>query len=305
MQRYIVIRLLQTIVTLWVLTVIVFTLGRISGSPLDTLLSIESTEEDRARIERLWGLDKSMTRQYFVFMANIGQGELGDSLKWQQPVAGLIMDRFPNTLALSAFSMFIGILIAVPIGIISAVKQDSIFDYLAKSVALLGMSIPPFWFGLMIMWVFAVQLELVPSAGMRGFTSFLLPGMALALAWVAAIIRLLRSSMLDALDSEHLKLARIKGLPEWKVVSKHALRNAAPVPLTYFGLILGALLAGSVSIETVFAWPGLGPLAVEAAVLRDYPLIQGVVLFAGGLFLLINLLVDILYAYLDPRVRYA
>ena len=304
MFHYIVTRLLQAIVTLWVLTLLVFSLGRISGSPLETLLPFEATQEHRARIEKLWGLDKPVTQQYFIFMGNIFKGELGESLRWQQPVAGLIMDRFPNTLALAAFSIAIGTLIAVPIGIISAVKRGSIFDYVAKSVALLGQSLPPFWLGLIVMWVFAVRLELVPSAGMGGITSFILPGMALAFAWVASIIRLLRSSMLDVLDSEYIRLARVKGLPEWKVVYKHALRNAGIVPLTYFGLILGSLLAGSVSIETVFAWPGLGPLAVEAAVLRDYPLMQGIVLFFGGLFLTINLLVDILYVYLNPRIRY-
>lgn len=305
MLNYIVIRLLQTVVTLWVLTIIVFSLGRISGSPLDTLLALEATEEDRARIERLWGLDKPVIQQYFIFLANMSQGELGESLKWRQPAAGLIIDRFPNTLALAAFSIAIGTLIAVPIGIISAVKRGSIFDYVAKSVAILGQSAPPFWLGLMAMWVFAVQLDLVRTSGMSGFTSFIVPGMTLAFAWMAALIRLLRSSMLDALDAEYVRLARVKGLPEWKVIWKHALRNALIVPLTFFGLILGALLAGSVSIETVFAWPGLGPLAVEAAVTRDYPLIQAIVLFFGGLFITINLAIDILYAYLDPRIRYS
>lgn len=305
MLRYIATRLLQTIITLWILTLVVFILTRISGNPIDTLLPIEATEEHRARISKLWGLDKPLTQQYYTFMSNISRGELGTSLKWQQPVAGLILGRFPNTLALAAFSITIGILIAVPIGVLSAVRRGSVFDYVAKTVALLGQSVPPFWLGLMVMWVFAVQLELVSPAGMEGFTSFLLPGMALSLAWIASIIRILRSAMLDVLDSEYIRLARVKGLPEWKVISKHALRNAAIGPLTYFGLILGSLLVGSVSIETVFDWPGLGPLAVEAAMVRDYPLIQGVVLLFGALFLMINLLVDILYGYLDPRIRYA
>jgi len=303
--RYIVTRLLQTIITLWILTLIVFSLTRISGNPVDTLLPLEASEEHRARISKLWGLDKPLIQQYYTFMSNISRGELGTSLKWQQPVAGLIWGRFPNTLALAAFSIAIGTLIAVPIGVLSAVRRGSVFDYVARTVALLGQSVPPFWLGLMVMWVFAVQLELVSPAGKEGFASFLLPGMALSLAWIASIIRILRSSMLDVLDSEYIRLARVKGLPEWKVISKHALRNAAIGPLTYFGLILGSLLAGSVSIETVFDWPGLGPLAVEAAMVRDYPLIQGVVLLFGALFLMINLLVDILYVYLDPRVRYA
>jgi len=303
--RYIATRLIQTIITLWILTLVVFILTRISGNPVDTLLPLEASEEHRARISKLWGLDKPLTQQYYTFMSNISRGELGTSLKWQQPVAGLILGRFPNTLALAAFSIAIGILIAVPIGVLSAVRRGSVFDYVAKTVALLGQSVPPFWLGLMVMWVFAVQLELVSPAGKEGFASFLLPGMALSLAWIASIIRILRSSMLDVLDSEYIRLARVKGLPEWKVISKHALRNAAIGPLTYFGLILGSLLVGSVSIETVFDWPGLGPLAVEAAMVRDYPLIQGVVLLFGALFLIINLLVDILYGYLDPRIRYA
>ena len=305
MLRYIATRLIQTIITLWILTLVVFILTRISGNPVDTLLPLEASEEHRARISKLWGLDKPLTQQYYTFMSNISRGELGTSLKWQQPVAGLILGRFPNTLALAAFSIAIGILIAVPIGVLSAVRRGSVFDYVAKTVALLGQSVPPFWLGLMVMWVFAVQLELVSPAGKEGFASFLLPGMALSLAWIASIIRILRSSMLDVLDSEYIRLARVKGLPEWKVISKHALRNAAIGPLTYFGLILGSLLVGSVSIETVFDWPGLGPLAVEAAMVRDYPLIQGVVLLFGALFLIINLLVDILYGYLDPRIRYA
>lgn len=304
MLHYISIRFLQSLVALWFVTILVFGLSRISGNPLYTLLPMEATDRDRARMAQVWGLDKPVVQQYWIFLSNTVRGRLGDSLKWRRPAVDLIKDRFPDTLQLAAFSIVIGTLMAVPIGLISAVKRGSAVDYFAKSLALLGQSMPPFWLGLVLMWLFAVKLDLVHSGGKGGLVSFILPGVTLSLFWMAAIVRLLRSSMLDALDSEYVRLARIKGIPEWKVICKHALRNASLVPLTYFGLIIGQLAIGSVSVETVFNWPGLGALSVEAVLVRDYPLVQAIVLFFSVLFIVVNLLVDILYAYLDPRIRY-
>lgn len=304
MQRYIVIRLGQSILALWAVTIIVFGLSRITGNPLDTLLSFEAGPEQRAAIEEYWGLDKSLPEQYFTFIGNAFQGDFGDSFKWRIPVMELIKDRFPNTLQLAALSIAIATAVALPIGVLSAVKKDTILDYGGKTLALLGQSAPPFWLGLTLMWIFAVELGLVPTSGKGGITSFILPALSLGLFWVAALMRLVRSAMLDVLDSEYVKLARIKGLAEWKVVWKHVLRNAAIAPLTYFGIILGGLLLGSVSIETVFAWPGIGFLAFDAVTTRDYPLIQAVVLIFSVIFIFINLVVDIMYAYLDPRIRY-
>lgn len=304
MQRFILLRFAQAILALVVVSVIVFGLARITGSPLDTLVSFEASAEDREIIAAYWGLDKSLPRQYFTFVGNAVKGDFGQSFKWRTPAMDLVKERFPNTLILAFLSIAAATLIAVPLGVLSAVKKDSIFDYIGKIIALLGQSAPPFWIGLLLMWIFAVKLDLVPTSGKGGVTSFILPATALGLFWVAAMMRLIRSSMLDALDSEYVKLARIKGLSEAKVIWKHVLRNASIAPLTYFGIILGSLLLGSVSIETVFAWPGVGYLVFEAVFVRDYPLVQAVVLIFSVIFILVNLLVDILYAYLDPRIRY-
>ena len=268
------------------------------------MLSFEATDEQREIIKAYWGLDRPLPEQYAVFMGNIFQGDLGDSFKWRQPVTDLVRDRFPNTILLAVLAIAVASVIAIPMGVLSAVKRDSIFDSIGKTIALVGQSAPPFWIGLVLMWIFAVQLDLVPTSGKSGVSSFILPTLALGLFWVAALMRLIRSAMLDVLDSEYVKLARIKGLAEWRVIWKHVLRNAAIAPLTYFGIILGSLLVGSVTVETVFAWPGLGYLVFEAVIIRDYPLVQAVVLIFSVLFIVVNLLVDILYAYLDPRIRY-
>ena len=304
MQRYIVIRAAWAILALWVVSILVFGLARITGSPTDTLLSFESSDEQRELMKAYWGLDRSLPEQYAVFIGNIFKGDLGDSFKWRQPVTDLVKERFPNTIILAVLAIAVASLIAVPMGVLSAVHRDTFFDSIGKSIALIGQSTPPFWLGLVLMWVFAVRLDLVPTSGKSGVTSFILPTLALGLFWVAALMRLIRSAVLDVLDSEYVKLARIKGLAEWKVIWKHVLRNAAIAPLTYFGIILGNLLVGSVTVETVFAWPGLGYLVFEAVIIRDYPLVQAVVLIFSVLFIAVNLLVDILYAYLDPRIRY-
>jgi peptide/nickel transport system permease protein len=305
MQRYVILRFFQAIIALWVVSVIVFGMGRLTGNPADVLAGFEATPEQRERLKAAWGLDKPQHIQYLKFMGNAFKGEFGDSFKYQgRSVIQLIKDRLPNTLMLAGFSIAIATVIALPMGVLSAVKRDSIFDYLGKVVALFGQSAPPFWIGLLLMWIFAVELGLVQSSGKGGISSFILPGIALGWFWVAALMRLVRSAMLDVLDSEYIKLARIKGLAEWRVIWKHALRNAAIAPLTYFAIILGSLLVGSVSIETVFAWPGIGLLAFEAAFARDYQVIQGVVLLFCGFFVAANFLADILYAYLDPRIRY-
>ena len=304
MQRYVIMRVGWAIIALWAVSILVFGLARITGSPTDTLLSFEATDEQRELMEAYWGLDKSLPEQYGVFIGNIFKGDLGDSFKWRQPVTDLVRDRFPNTIILAVLAVVLATWIAVPLGVLSAVHRNTIFDTLGKSIALIGQSAPPFWLGLMLMWIFAVRLDLVPTTGKGGPSSFVLPTIALGLFWVAAMMRLIRSAMLDVLDSEYVQLARIKGLTESKVIWKHVLRNAGIAPLTYFGIILGSLLVGSVTVETVFAWPGLGYLVFEAVISRDYPLVQAVVLIFSVLFIAVNLFVDILYAYLDPRIRY-
>ncbi len=305
MQRFIVVRVFHSLIALVAISIIVFGLARITGNPLDVLLPIEATQEDFDRVEKAWGLDKPLPLQYFKYVSNVLQGDFGDSFKWQDKTAReLVVSRFPATLQLASLALIMSIILALPIGVIVAVKKDTGIDYLGKIVALLGQSLPSFWLGIVLMWIFAVQLDLLPTSGKGGIKHMILPAVALGWFQVAAIMRLTRSSLLEVLDTEYVKLARIKGLSERTVIWKHCLRNALITPLTYFGLILGSFLTGSVVTETVFAWPGVGLLAIDAVRARDFQVVQTVVLFFATIYILANLLVDIMYAYLDPRIRY-
>lgn len=305
MQRFIIVRVFHSLIALVAISIIVFGLARITGNPLDVLLPIEATQEDFDRVEQAWGLDKPLPIQYFKYVANILQGDFGNSFKWQDKSAReLVVSRFPATLQLASLALVMSVVISLPIGVIVAVKKDTGIDYLGKVVALLGQSLPSFWLGIVLMWIFAVQLDLLPTSGKGGIKHMILPSIALGLFQVAAIMRLTRSSLLEVLDTEYVKLARIKGLSERTVIWKHCLRNALITPLTYFGLILGSFLTGSVVTETVFAWPGVGLLAIDAVRARDFQVVQTVVLFFATIYILANLLVDIMYAYLDPRIRY-
>jgi peptide/nickel transport system permease protein len=304
MQRFIIIRFVQALVALFAVSIIVFSLARISGDPLDTLLSFESGPEQRAAVAKYWGLDRPLPEQYLKFIGNAFQGDFGTSFKWRLPVMDLINDRLWNTVQLAGLSLVVATVVALPLGVLSAVKRDTPLDYLGKLIALIGQAAPQFWVGLVLIMIFAVRLELVQTSGKGGFSSYILPAITEGMFYAAAIMRITRSAMLDVLDSEYVKLARIKGLAEWKVIWKHVLRNAAIAPLTLFGLIMGSVLLGAVATETVFAWPGLGFLAFDAVTARDYPLIQAVVLVFSIIFIAVNLFVDVLYAYLDPRIRY-
>jgi peptide/nickel transport system permease protein len=305
MQRYIARRALQSLLAIWVMSLIVFSLARISGNPLDTMLPMEATKEDYDRVSKHWGLDEPLYVQYIIFLSKAVQGDFGYSWKWPGHTAmGLVAQRLPATLQLAGFALFISILIALPIGVLSAVKKGSVWDSAAKIIALLGQSLPAFWLGIVLMWIFAVTLGWLPTSGRGGIQYMILPAITLGWFQVAAIMRLVRSSMLEVLDSEFVKLTRIKGLPEWKVIWKHCLRNASIAPLTFFAIIAGVLMTGSVVTESVFSWPGTGLLVVDAVRARDFQVVQAVVIVFAGIFILTNLLVDILYAYLDPRIRY-
>jgi peptide/nickel transport system permease protein len=304
MQRFIAVRVLQSLLALAVMSMIVFGLARLSGNPLDVMLPIEALQEDYERLEKHWGLDKPLHEQYVIFVAKALQGDFGQSLKYQgQSAMGLVVDRLPATLELALSALLVSALLALPIGVLAAVAKGSNWDTAAKIMALLGQSLPTFWLGIVLMWIFAVLLDWLPASGRGGVKHLILPAIALGWFQVAAIMRLVRSSMLDVLDSEFVKLARVKGIPEWKVVWKHCLRNAGIAPLTYFAIIAGSLLTGSVVIETVFTWPGVGLLVVDAVRSRDFQVVQAVVILFAGIFILCNLMVDIMYAYLDPRIR--
>jgi len=313
MQRYILIRFLQSLLTLWVMTVIVFSLARMTGDPLDVLLPMEAGEGERERVAKHWGLDRPLfinlehplDTQYFTFLGKALQGDFGNSWKWQGHTAmGLVVERMPATLQLSSVAIAISVLLSLPFGVLTAVWKDTLFDSVGKIFALLGQSLPSFWLGIVLMWIFAVTLGWLPTSGRGTVYHMVLPAICLGWFQVAAMMRLIRSSMLDVLDSEFVKLTRIKGLPEWRVIWKHCLRNAAIAPLTYFAITLGVLVTGSVVIESVFAWPGTGLLAVDAVRARDFQVVQAIVIVFTSVLIMVNLAVDILYAYIDPRIRF-
>ncbi|WP_306259074.1 ABC transporter permease [Pararhizobium sp. IMCC21322] len=306
MLRFLLTRLSQLIASLLVITVIVFSLSHLTGSPVDALLPDDATPQQIESLTEHLGLNRPYHVQYFTFLKNAAVGDFGDSTKWKGSTAAqVVVERLPATLKLGGLAMLISLVVAIPLGVLGAVKKNSIFDTAANIIALLGQSLPAFWLGIVLMWIFAVTLGWFPTSGYGGLSHMILPAVSMAWFQIAALTRLTRSAMLEVLDAEYIKLARVKGVSEPWVIWKHAFRNAAIIPITYFGVLAGSLLTGSVVIETVFAWPGTGLLAIDAIRGRDFPVIQSVVLFFAVFFLFANFLVDVLYAVIDPRIRYS
>ena len=305
MQRFLVRRFFISLITLFVVSVVIFAMSRAAGDPRHVFLDDYSTQEDWDRLTVSLGLDKPYYQQYGIFLSGALRGDLGKSIKEKRPVTDIMVERLPATVQLAAVAFGFSLLLGVPLGVLSAVRRGSPMDAGGKLVALIGQSAPNFWLGIMLMFFFAVKLDLVPPYGRQSAFSIILPAITLGWYYVAANLRLIRSAMLNALDSEFVKLARAKGVSPAGVIWKHALRNALVPALTFAGVTLGALVTGSLVVETVFAWPGLGQLAIQALFSSDYPLLQGVVMMFTILYVLAALLVDVLYAYIDPRIRYA
>jgi ABC-type dipeptide/oligopeptide/nickel transport system permease component len=304
MARFIIIRLLQSFVALIGISVLIFVLVRVSGDPTDLYRTSMTSEEDIARIRHSLGLDKSWPEQYWIFITDLAQGDLGESLVKRRPVTEMILERLPNTLSLAGASFFVSMLLALFLGILGATRRDTFLDNGVKFIAVLGQALPGFWVAIMAILVFSVYWQIFPASGTGGFMHYVLPVGTMAFFLLPGMMRLVRSSMLDVLDSEYIKMARIKGLPERVVIWKHALRNALIAPLTAAGMLFAMLITGAVVTEQVFAWPGIGRLSLEALWARDFPIVQGITLMVAVVVLLINLLVDILYAYIDPQIRY-
>lgn len=305
MLRFILTRFLHAIISLWVVTVIVFSLSHLTGNPIDALLPDDATPQQIEALTKHLGLDRPLHIQYLTFIKNAAVGDFGESTKWKgNTAAEVVLQRLPATLQLGGLAMLISLFVAIPLGVVAAVKKNSYIDTIAGGVALLGQSLPAFWLGIVLMWIFAVTLGWFPTSGFGGLGHMVLPAVAMAWFQIAALTRLTRSAMLEVLDAEYIKLARVKGVTEPLVIWKHAFRNAAIVPITYFGVLAGSLLTGSVVIETVFAWPGTGLLAIDAIRGRDFPVVQSVVMFFAIFYLFANFLVDIVYAAIDPRIRY-
>jgi peptide/nickel transport system permease protein len=307
MARFIVGRLIQTLATLFVVTIAVFILVRLTGDPVDMLLPIDATPELREELRTRLGVDQPQIVQYWRFIGDLASGDLGTSIRTRKSVTELIGERFPNTVQLVGLAMLIALAVAIPLGVMSAVHKGSWIDTVAHLFSLVGQSIPAFWAAVVLILIFGVYLGILPTGRQGGIDHIILPAVTTAFFgfMIPGVVRLLRSSMLEVLDSEYVKLARMKGLRERSVIWKHAFKNAVLPVVTFVGFYFGILLSGSVVVETVFAWPGIGRLAFEAVVWRDYPVIQGVVLLVSVIVLFSNLLVDILYAYLDPRIRYS
>lgn len=306
MQRYIIKRVPQAILTLFLVSLVVFVLGRLTGDPVALLLSETATEEDRLILEKQLGLDKPLPEQYVIFLGNALRGDLGRSIRGERaPALKLVFERLPASLQLAGLSVVISLFIGLPLGVITAVKKGTIIDALIRIIALLGQAAPVFWLGIAAIYLFSVRLGWLPTSGYGDPIQFVLPVFSMSLFMIAAFLRLTRASMVESLESEYIKLARIKGLSETKVVWKHALRNSLIPVLTYMGTIFGRLIAGAVVIESIFAWPGIGRLAYDAVLNRDFPVLQAVILVTSTFFLVISLVVDVLYAYIDPRIRYS
>ena len=305
MQRYLLRRFLMAIVTLVAVSLIIFIMSRAAGDPRHIYLDDYSTQEDWDQLTLNMGLDKPYYQQYGIFIKDALSGKFGESLSAGRPSMEIIVERFPATLQLGLAAFLFSVVLGVPLGILSAVKRGGVLDILGKVLALVGQSAPVFWLGLMLMFLFAVQLEWLPPYGRQERTSIILPAVSLGWFYVAANLRLLRSAMLNVLDSEYVKLARAKGVSGRAVIWKHALRNALIPVLTFAGITLGGMVTGSLVVETVFAWPGLGQLAVKALIGVDYPLLQAVVVVFTLMYVICALMVDVMYAYIDPRIRYS
>lgn len=303
MARLILSRLFQAFMTLLMTSLIVFVLARSSGSPADLVLPTDATPAERiAYIERM-GLDKPIASQYMIFLRDALRGDFGTSIRTGAPATELVFDRVGRTLILATAGLAVALLISVPLGVLASVHRGKGWDRFSMGFALLGQSTPAFWLGIVLILVFAVGLRWFPSSGVGTWQHYILPSVVLGWSISAGIVRLLRSSMLEVLDAEFIKLARTKGLSERVVVWKHALRNALIPVVTFIGFMYGVIIASGVVIEVVFGWPGLGYLAYESTLWRDFPVLQLSVLVYTAIIVGINFLVDLSYGLIDPRVR--
>ena len=304
MQRYILMRVVQAIVTLLLLSLAIFLSVHVTGDPATYLLGPEGTRDDYEQLKKNLGLDRPLYVQYADFLGDIVRADFGKSVIVGRPARELLLNRLPATLQLAGVAFLLTMIVGIPLGVLSAVKRDSIFDQTGKFFAVAGIAAPSFWIAIMLVLLFGGILGWLPTYGRGGIDHFILPAFVLSWQSMAGVLRLSRSSMLEVLDSEYVKFARIKGLTERLVIYKHALKNAVIPVLTFSGLTLAGLLNGSVVIEVVFAWPGIGQLMLQGIQTRDFPIVQATVLAAGFFYVATALVVDILYAYVNPRIRY-
>jgi ABC-type dipeptide/oligopeptide/nickel transport system permease component len=304
MKRFVIRRLGYALLSLALLSVTIFLFVRVTGDPTVLLVEPGASKADMDAIRADLGLDRSLPVQYAAFVRDVVRGDFGRSFYYRTPVLELYLSRLPNSLLLAAVAMVFSLIIGIPSGILAAVRVNGWLDGAGKIFALLGLSMPSFWVGLLLILFFSVYLGWLPSSGSGSVWHVLMPAFALGWYFAAAHMRLTRSSMLEVLGSEYVKLARLKGLPEALVIAKHAFKNALIPVLTLAGINLVLMVNVSVVVETVFAWPGIGRLFYEGIAFRDFPVVQATVLLSGAMIIAVNLVVDLLYAVIDPRIRY-
>lgn len=305
MYQYIARRLLLTVPVVLGVAILVFAMIRlIPGDPARAIAGVQASPEFVQQVRVRYALDEPLPVQFGIFLRDLARGDLGTSTFTRRPVVADISERFPRTILLATTSMVIATVLGVAAGIVSATRRNSWFDNISMVLALLGVAAPVFWLGLMLQLLFAVQLRILPATGLGSWRHLVLPALTLGMASAGLIARITRSSMLDVLKQDYITTARAKGLAERFVVYKHALKNALIPVVTVMGLQFGILLGGAVLTETVFAWPGIGRLLVDSILRRDYPVVQATVMLMAFVFVLINLVVDIIYAFLDPRIHY-
>jgi peptide/nickel transport system permease protein len=303
MTVYLLRRLAQAVLVLLGVSFVVFFILYLTGDPVLLLLPPDATAEDIRKFREAMGFNDPFIVQYGRFLGGALRGDFGQSVRHGEPAFPLVLERLPATFQLSGAALLLALLLAIPAGVVSAVRRNTAVDYVATVVALLGQSMPTFWLGIMLILIFSVQFNLLPSSGRGGIEHLVLPAVTLGLFTTARITRLTRSGMLEVLNQDYIRTARAKGVSGQPVVWKHAFKNAAIPIVTIVGIELGTLLGGSVITETIFAWPGVGRLSVQAIYNRDYPVVQAAVFLLASTFVLVNLVVDLLYTYLDPRIR--
>ena len=304
MRRFVLRRAAYAALSLFLLSVTIFLFVRVTGDPTVLLVEPGASKDDLEALRHDLGLDRSLLVQYGTFMRDLVRGDFGRSFYYRTPVLELYVSRLPNSLLLAAAAMVFSLLIGIPSGIMAAVRVGGWWDSAGKIFALLGLSMPSFWVGLLLILFFSVYLGWLPSSGSGTALHVLMPAFALGWYFAAAHMRLARSSMLEVLGSEYVKLARLKGLPEALVIAKHAFKNALIPVLTLAGINLVLMVNVAVVVETVFAWPGIGRLLYEGIAFRDFPVVQATVLLGGSMIVVVNLVIDLLYAVIDPRIRY-
>jgi ABC-type dipeptide/oligopeptide/nickel transport system permease component len=296
-------RLARALVAVWLVSTVVFVVMRLSGDPVPLLLPPDAPRSEYARVARELGTDRALPVQYAVFLANVARGDFGRSIHFREPAMRVAVGYLPATAELGLAAFALAVLVAIPVGVISAVRRNTLVDHTAMGVALVGQSAPTFFLGILFILTLSLKAGLVPTSGRGDWTHLVLPALTLGAFAMASIARLTRSALLEVLSQDYVRTARAKGLREWRVVGKHAFRNAAIPILTITGLQLGTLLGGAVVTETVFAWPGIGRLAIQSIYNRDYPVVQCVVFLSAVLFVALNFFIELVYGFLDPRIR--